>query len=318
MARTVTKLFGGALAAALISLSAGSAQAAEPESCKTVNFSDVGWTDITSTTAATSAVLAAIGYEPETKLLSVPVTYRSLSNGDIDIFLGNWMPTMEGDIKPYREDGSVETVRANLEGAKYTLAVPKYTYDKGLKSFADIAKFKDDLDGKIYGIEPGNDGNRLILDMIEKDTFGLKDFELVESSEAGMLSQVARDVKKKVDIVFLGWEPHPMNANYDMAYLSGGDDVFGPNYGGATVYTNVRKGYAAECPNLGKFLDNLVFSLAMENEIMGAILNDGTEADAAAKAWLKEHPDVVAGWLEGVTTFDGGDAMAAAKEDLGL
>ena len=30
---------------------------------------------------------------------------------------------MEADIAPYREDGTVETVRANLEGAKYTLAV---------------------------------------------------------------------------------------------------------------------------------------------------------------------------------------------------
>src|SRR3546814_20698154 len=75
------------------------------------------------------------------------------------------MPTMEGDIAKYREDGSVETVRANLEGAKYTLAVPKYTAEQGLKDFADIAKFEDDLDGKIYGIEPGHDVNRPTLDM---------------------------------------------------------------------------------------------------------------------------------------------------------
>ena len=308
-------LAGGALAAALMAFGA---QAAEPDSCKTVRFSDVGWTDITATTAATSVVLKAIGYEPEVKLLSVPVTYRSLKNSDIDVFLGNWMPTMEGDIKAYREDGSVETLRVNLEGAKYTLAVPKYTFDAGLKSFADIAKFKDKLDGKIYGIEPGNDGNRLILDMIEKDTFGLKGFEVVESSEAGMLSQVARAVKKKEDVVFLGWEPHPMNANFEMAYLAGGDDIFGPNYGGATVYTNVRKGYAGECANVGALLNNLVFSLAMENEIMGAILNDGAEPDAAATAWLKAHPDVVMGWLKGVKTQDGGDAAAAAKAALGL
>ena len=308
-------LAGGALAAALMAFGA---QAAEPDSCKTVRFSDVGWTDITATTAATSVVLKAIGYEPEVKLLSVPVTYRSLKNSDIDVFLGNWMPTMEGDIKAYREDGSVETLRVNLEGAKYTLAVPKYTFDAGLKSFADIAKFKDKLDGKIYGIEPGNDGNRLILDMIEKDTFGLKGFEVVESSEAGMLSQVSRAVKKKEDVVFLGWEPHPMNANFEMAYLAGGDDIFGPNYGGATVYTNVRKGYAGECANVGALLNNLVFSLAMENEIMGAILNDGAEPDAAATAWLKAHPDVVMGWLKGVKTQDGGDAAAAAKAALGL
>ena len=225
---------------------------------------------------------------------------------------------MEADIKPYREDGSVETVGVNLEGAKYTLAVPKYTADAGLKDFADIAKFKDQLDGKIYGIEPGNDGNRLILSMIEKDTFGLKGFEVVESSEAGMLSQVARAVKKQDHVVFLGWEPHPMNANFEMAYLSGGDDIFGPNFGGATVYTNVRKGYLAECTNVGALLKNLVFSLKMENEIMGAILNDGEEPDKAAHAWLKANPDVALGWLNGVTTQSGGDAMAAVKSALGM
>jgi glycine betaine/proline transport system substrate-binding protein len=251
------------------------------------------------------------------QVLSVPVTYASLKNKDIDVFLGNWMPTMEGDIAPYRDDKSVETVRTNLEGAKYTLAVPKYTYDAGLKSFEDIAKFKDELDGKIYGIEPGNDGNRLILEMIEGGKFGLSDFELVESSEQGMLAQAMRAVERKEPIVFLGWEPHPMNANIEMAYLSGGDEVFGPNFGGATVHTNVRQGYLDECPNVGKLLQNLSFTLEMENEIMGSILNDGAEAGAAAKEWLKAHPEAVDPWLEGVTTFDGGDAAAAVKEAIG-
>ena len=55
----------------------------------------------------------------------------------------------------------------------------------------------------------------------------------------------------------------------------------------------------------------------MENEIMGAILNDGEEPEKAAAAWLREHPDVVARWLEGVTTFDGGDGPAAVKRHLG-
>ncbi|GGE93210.1 choline ABC transporter substrate-binding protein [Stappia taiwanensis] len=314
--KTLAKRLG--LAALALGLSAASVQAAEPAACQTVRLSDVGWTDITATTATTAVLLDAMGYKSDVKILSVPVTYASLKNKDIDVFLGNWMPTMEGDIKAYREDGSVETVRENLEGAKYTLAVPKYTYDKGLKSFADIAKFKDELDGKIYGIEAGNDGNRLIIDMIEADTFGLKGFEVVESSESGMLAQVARAAKRKKDVVFLGWEPHPMNANFEMAYLDGGDDVFGPNYGGATVYTNVRAGYLDECPNVGLLLKNLKFSLAMENEIMGSILNDGEEPEKAATAWLKANPEAFEAWLEGVTTFDGGDAKAAVKSALGL
>ncbi|KLN60106.1 glycine/betaine ABC transporter substrate-binding protein [Kiloniella spongiae] len=305
------------LAIAAAGFSTG-AQAADPASCQSVTFSDVGWTDITATTAVASVVLEGLGYQPETQILSVPVTYAGLKNGDVDVFLGNWMPTMEADIAPYRDEGSVETVRVNLEGAKYTLAVPTYLADKGLKDFADIAKFKDDLDGKIYGIEPGNDGNRLIQDMIDQDTFGLKGFEVVESSEAGMLSQVARSTRREKGVVFLGWAPHPMNANFELTYLTGGDDIFGPNFGGANVLTNVRKGYASECPNMGKLLDNLGFTLAMENEIMGAILDDGKEGPIAATEWLKANPGALDAWLAGVTTFDGGDGLAAVKGHLGL
>ena len=274
-----------ALTAALstsLAVSVSTSALAEDASCSTVTFSDVGWTDITATTAATTEVLKALGYETDIKVLSVPVTYVSLAKGDVDVFLGNWMPTMEGDIAKYRDDGTVETVRENLEGAKYTLAVNKAAADMGIKTFADIAKKKDALDGKIYGIEPGNDGNRLIQDMIDKNAFDLKGFEVVESSEAGMLAQATRASKKGDPIVFLGWEPHPMNANLEMSYLEGGDDFFGPNLGGATVYTNVSAGYTEKCSNVGALLKNLKFSLAMENEIMGSILNDGKEPSAAA------------------------------------
>jgi glycine betaine/proline transport system substrate-binding protein len=303
------------LASAVTFALAGSAFAA---GCDKVTFSDVGWTDITATTAATSLVLEALGYETETKVLSVPVTYEGLASGDIDVFLGNWMPTMESNIAPYRDAKTVDTVRANLEGAKYTLATNAKGTELGIKDFADIAAHAADLDGKIYGIEAGNDGNKLILDMIDKNAFGLKDagIDLVESSEQGMLAQVERADNDGKAIIFLGWEPHPMNAKFKMSYLTGGDDFFGPNLGGATVYTNTRAGYVAECANTGKLLSNLSFTLAMENEIMGAILNDGTDPREAAKTWLAAHSDVIGPWLDGVTTKDGGDASAAVMAAL--
>ncbi|MCZ4315182.1 choline ABC transporter substrate-binding protein [Comamonadaceae bacterium G21597-S1] len=310
MKKTPTLLLAASLVASLPALGA------EPASCRNVRFADVGWTDITVTTAVTSKVLEALGYSTKTNLISVPVTYKSLENKDIDVFLGNWMPTMEADIKPYRDNGSVETVRANLEGAKYTLAVSAAAYDAGLKSFADIAKFAKKLDNKIYGIEPGNDGNRLIQGMIDKNQFGLGAFKLVESSEAGMLSQVQRAERRKNWVVFLGWEPHPMNSRFKMKYLEGGDDVFGPNLGGATIYTNVRKGYVQECPNVGKLLTNLKFSLQMENALMDAVLNGNKKPEQAATTWLKANAKTVEGWLDGVTTFDGKPAMPAVKAAL--
>ena len=309
MTNLKTLLLAGAASLAL-------AGAVSAEGCDKVIFSDVGWTDITATTAATTLVLEALGYETETKVLSVPVTYTGLAEGDIDVFLGNWMPTMEADLAPYRDAGTVETVRTNLEGAKYTLATNEAGAALGIADFKDIAANKDALEGQIYGIEPGNDGNRLIMDMIASGPFGLDGFEIVESSEAGMLAEVAKKTEAGEPIIFLGWEPHPMNANFKMTYLTGGDDFFGPNLGGAVVDTNVRAGYVAECPNTGKLLQNLVFSLPMENEIMGAILNDGADPRDAAKAWLAANATAWEAWLDGVTTKDGGDAKAAVAAAL--
>ena len=303
------------IAVTTLAMSMGTGLAAAE--CSEVTFSDVGWTDITATTAVTTVILDSLGYETDIKILSVPVTYTSLAAGDIDIFLGNWMPTMEADIAPYREAGTVDTVRTNLEGAKYTLAANKAAADLGIGSFADIATHGDALEDKIFGIEPGNDGNRLIQSMIDGNAFGLENFEVVESSEQGMLAQVARADKRDEPVVFLGWEPHPMNANFDLTYLEGGDDFFGPNLGGATVMTNTRAGYVDACPNVGKLLMNLEFTLAMENEIMGAILDDGEKPEDAATAWIKANPDALKTWLDGVKDVDGkDDAHARASAAL--
>jgi len=299
-------------------LTAVAALAATPTlaDCQHIVFSDVGWTDITSTTATATLVLEALGYETETLVLSIPITLQSLATGDVDVYLGNWMPSMEADIAPYRDAGTIDTVRVNLVGAKYTLGTNGAGAALGIADFADIAAQADALGGQIYGIEPGNDGNRLILEMVEADAFGLGDFDLVESSEQGMLAQVARADSRDEPVVFLAWEPHPMNANFDITYLSGGDDWFGPDFGGAEVRTNTPAGWVEECPNVGRFLQNLEFTLAMENEIMAAILDDGLEPRDAAKAWLADHQDVLGPWLDGVTTIDGGDAMEAVTAAL--
>jgi glycine betaine/proline transport system substrate-binding protein len=319
MTNTMKKLIAGAaFGASLLSMSMA-ASAGDAESCKDVRMSDVGWTDITAITAMTGAIVEQMGYKGDIKQLAVPVTFASMKSKDIDVFLGNWMPSMVADIEAYSKDGSVETIGANLEGAKYTLAVNQELFDAGLHDFKDIAKFKDKLGGKLYGIEPGNDGNRHILDMIKDPAFGLDGFELVESSEAGMLAQVAKLTGDKKDIVFLGWAPHPMNANFKIQYLTGGDALFGPNFGGASVFTTVRKGYVAECPNIGKLVTNLKFTMDMENNVMGDILNKGADPKTAALAWIKANPTALDAWLKDVTTFDGsGPALDAVKKGLGL
>ncbi len=298
----------------LVALSCAARAAAEPESCRVVRFSDIGWTDVTATTGLASHLVRLLGYEPRVTVLSVPVTFASLKNRDIDVFLGNWMPAMAADLAPYQTEGSVEVVGANLNGAKYTLAVPAYLHEAGLRDFVDIQRFAKELNHEIYGIEPGNDGNRLVLTLIKENQFELGGFKLVESSEQGMLAQVERAIAAKRPIVFFGWEPHPMNARFDMRYLTGGDSSFGPNYGGATVYTNVRAGYLEECPNVGRLLKNLKFTLHGESEIMAGILERKLAPEAAGREWLERNPDTLPAWLDGVTRFDGSPAPLAGEK----
>ncbi|WP_342619628.1 choline ABC transporter substrate-binding protein [Rhodoferax sp. GW822-FHT02A01] len=300
---------------AIAALAAQSALA-DDASCKTVHFADVGWSDIAATTGMASVVLEGLGYKPTVTIASIPIAFAGMKKKQIDVFLGYWNPSMTPQIEPFVKAGDIKVLDTpNLVGAKYTLAVPTYLFDKGLKTFADIAKFEKDLGGKIYGIEPGNDGNALIAGMIKDNKFGLKNFKMVESSEAGMLIEAQRAIKDNKAIVFLGWEPHPMNVQMKMSYLSGGDDIFGPNLGEAKVYTAIPPSYEKKCPNVYTFLKNLQFTTDIENQVMGPILKK-VKPNVAAKDYLKKNPGTVDKWLAGVTTLDGKDGLAAVKAAL--
>ncbi|MBC9249211.1 glycine/betaine ABC transporter substrate-binding protein [Pseudomonas alcaligenes] len=294
------------------------AWAQEPESCKQVRFAEIGWADISATTGVAMVLTEGLGYQPRKVMASVPIAFTGVKNKQIDVFLGYWAPSMDPVIEPFTKDGGVKVLtKPNLEGAKYTLAVPTYAAEAGLKSFQDIAKFKEQLGGKIYGIEPGNDGNLLIDKMIKGNQFDLGGFRMVESSEAGMLVQVQRAVKKKEPVVFLGWAPHPMNTQFDLTYLAGGDDVFGPDFGAAKVYTVVPPDYQERCANVGTLLNNLQFSVEIESQLMDRVLKKENPT-TVAKDWLKANPQMLDQWLAGVTSYDGQDGSAAVKKYLGL
>lgn len=287
---------------------------AEDASCARIRSADMGWTDIALTTNAAAIVLEAMGYEMTNTLLGLNITYESLKNGQVDVFLGNWRPAQDIEFKAYYDNNWVEVLGTNLTGAKYTLAVPTEVAEAGVRSFDDLARFADKFGRKIYGIEPGS--NQPLLDMVTAGRHGLKDWEVVESSEQGMLAQVQRAVARDQWIVFLGWQPHPMNLDYRITYLSGGDEEFGPDFGGSTVRTVARPGYAAACPNLARFFGNLVFDIDTENAGMKMILDQGLDARAAAEALIKAHPDRLTAWLDGVTTRDGRPALDAVRPAL--
>lgn len=283
--------------------------AAEPAACKDVRLGVVNWTDVMATSAMAQVLLDGLGYKTKQTSASQQIIFAGIRDDRLDMFLGYWNPIMTQTITPFVTAKHVKILdNPSLDDARATLAVPKYLADKGLKTFADIAKFEKELGGKIYGIEPGSGANTQIKAMITKNQFGLGKFQLVESSEAGMLAAVDRAVRRKQAVVFFGWAPHPMNVNIDMAYLSGSEDALGPDEGRATVWTVTAPDYAERCPNANRLLTNLKFTAEDESRMMQPLL-DHKDALASARQWLKDHPEDQKRWLEGVTTFDGKPAV---------
>ncbi len=279
--------------------------------CQSVRFAQVNWTDVQATTAVASELLQRLGYEVDVEEMSVPEVYQALAANKVDAFLGNWMPSMKSVVAPYTDAGTVKVLTENLQGAKYTLAVPDYVHAAGVRHFRDLARFKERFDGRIYGLEKGNDGNSLLFSMIEANEFDLAGFDVMELPERLMLRQVERHIREQQWIAFLAWAPHPMNNQFDLHYLAGGDAYFGPDFGGATVYTNVRSEFAEQCPNAAKLLSNLQFDVRMEGQMMNMILNEFVPADRAARAWMHANPQAVASWLDGVTSQQGKAVNAA-------
>jgi glycine betaine/proline transport system substrate-binding protein len=291
-----------------------SASAADPPSCAAVRMSTPGWSDLEATNDIASLLLKALGYQQHVDTLSVAITYRALANGQLDVFLGDWTPAHDPFTGPLLAAKKIERLNRNLTGAKYTLVVPDYVAAAGVRSFADLAAHGDRFGYQIYGIDEGSPGNERIEAAVAGA--GLAGWNVVSSSEQGMLAQASRDISRKRWIVFLGWEPHPMNLMFKLVYLSGGDAYFGPDYGGGQVYTLARAGFSESCPNAARLFRQMSFTVAVEDAIMAASESGNPSGPEAAKAYLESHLELLGPWLDGVTTLDGRPGAAAVKAFL--
>ncbi|SDG06857.1 glycine betaine/proline transport system substrate-binding protein [Limimonas halophila] len=304
--------------AATVSVSAtASAQDAEELAkdfkCDTVRFAQPPWTGVSIKTETAAWMLKKLGYEVENTTASLAVSYKAMAGDDVDTMLSQWFPSARSMFRPFGIQGKLDIVSPNLTGGTYTLAVPDYVYEAGVKSIEDLDEYKDRFGGQIYGIDHGSTGNDTVKSLIKDDYAGLGDWELTPSSEAGMLSALANHTQDEEWIVHLAWAPHPMNINHDIKYLEGAAEYWGPNKGEVIVQTVTREGYAWACPNVGQFLDNYDWTVDEQSLAMEYVQNQEMEALAAGKRMIRENPEMLDRWFDrsgiyqtgGITTLNG-------------
>jgi glycine betaine/proline transport system substrate-binding protein len=281
-----------------------------------VRFGTVDWPEAIAKTHVAATIVEALGYETEIQELSVPGVFEGLESGALDIFVEAWFPTMQPNLDA-TDPESIESVGINLPEATFSVAVNRTACDAGVRSHEDLDRFADrfEEDGQptIFGIEPGNDGNQVVLDMIANDTYSLGDWKLVESSTDGMLAQVDRRTSEGEWVAFTGWEPHWMNNRYAMCLLEDPEEAWG---GKSRVETLVNENFPEEYPELYEFFERMKVDRDIQAELIDQIDNSGKEPEEVALDWLKANPGVTAGWLRGVTATDGTDGFEALRRYL--
>ncbi|OLO07477.1 ABC transporter substrate-binding protein [Salinicola sp. MH3R3-1] len=290
---------------------AGSAQA----DLDTVRFGVPPWPGVTVKSEVATQILEAMGYQTQQNELAVGVILNGLANDDLDVYLGGWYPIEQEMIDPLVADGKVDKVAKNISNANSGLVVPEYVHEAGVDSVADLDRYKDRFDGEIQGIEAGTGINDAILAAIDKDAAGLGDWQLRESSTAAMLAYADQKISDKQWVTFVGWEPHWMNVSYDLYYLKDSDDS-GTADILSTVWTVVPSSLEAEDANLYRFLSQYQVDIEAQNDWVYQYSHEERSADEVASEWIRDHYDIVAQWLDGVTTKDGKPAIDAVKAQL--
>lgn len=300
-------LLGGALVFSACGGSGGGGASGEP-----VKFGTVDWPEAIAKTNVSATMVEALGYETEVQQLSVPVIFKGLEQGDLDLFVEAWFPTMDTNMKAV-DPQSVESITTNLPEATFSVAVNKEACDAGVKSHEDLDRYKEEFGGKIFGIEPGNDGNQVVIDMIKNDTYGLGDWEIVESSTNGMLSEVDRAIQDGKWIAFTGWEPHYMGQKYDMCLLEDPEGAWG---GPSRVETLANADFGEENPELYQLFEQLKVDKEIQGNWIDLIDNSGKEPEQIATEWLQDNPEITDRWLNGVEAADGTPGPEALKSYL--
>ncbi|SDN91446.1 glycine betaine/proline transport system substrate-binding protein [Halomonas shengliensis] len=277
-----------------------------------VRFGVPPWPGVTVKSEVAAQLMEAMGYETRQNDLAVSVILEGLTRDDLEVYLGGWYPVQVDMVEPLVEAGQVEKLVSNIRGANSGLVVPRYVFDAGVTSVADLDAHRERFDGEIQGIEAGTGINTAILEAIDADLAGLGDWDLRESSTAAMLAQAERKMADGEWVTFVGWEPHWMNVSFDLAYLEDAEDA-GIAEIESTVWTVVPASLADEDPQLHRFLSQYVVEIEDQNAWVHAYSYEERPADEVAGEWIGENLDTVAGWLEGVEARDGTSAIEAVR-----
>ncbi len=256
-----------------------------------LRFGYVTWDGEVASTNVLTLILEEAGYKVEMVPVDAGPLYQGLSQGTLDFTTSAWLPiTHASYIDKYGD--KIDRVGVHLEDCKIGMAVPKYVYDAGVQSIADLREHVSEFDGRIVGIEPGAGVVMATERAIEE--YGLDGYTLQTSSSAGMLAELKSAYGKGEWIAVTLWSPHWAFSEWEMEYLEDPEECYG---GVEVVETITRKGFADEHP--GAYAIIKAFNWTQEDcqSVMRDIFAEGMDEREAAQKWIDANRERVDEWI---------------------
>ncbi|TYB30633.1 MAG: glycine/betaine ABC transporter substrate-binding protein [Candidatus Mcinerneyibacterium aminivorans] len=275
-------------------------------------IAEANWPGIRAKTAAAKILLTKIGYPVSTKFVNDVVAHNGVAEDQIDIYMGSWMPTRKDTMEKIKD--KVEIAATNTDNCLYIMGVPKYVWDQGVKTFADLEKYKDKFDKKMYVGPSGWAADKIMQKAIDNNVYNLGDWEVVNSTQGATLAQVTKSIREKEWICFVAWKPHWMNYMFDIKYLKDPEKLWEDPI--STVLTLVPKNFKSKWPEAHKLTKNLIFDIEVLNKWIYEIGKNNTDPEKTVLKWMKNNKKQVEKWLDGVKAKNGEDAYKVFLQNI--
>jgi glycine betaine/proline transport system substrate-binding protein len=258
---------------------------------KTAKLVYVNWSEGVAYTHLAKVVLEdQMGYEVKLTAADVAPGYTAIAQGDMDAFMETWLPVLHKDyVEKYQKD--IIDLGAVYEGTQSGLVVPAYME---IDKISQLDSIKDELGGKITGIDAGAGVMKTTEQVIEKYNLDIK---LMSSSGPAMTAALKNAVDKKRPIVVTGWRPHWMFGKWDLKFLEQDPDK--QVWSKGTIHIMGRKDLRADKPELAQFLSNMFLTDPDLSSLMLAIADSDADIETAARNWMKDNMDIVKKWVPG-------------------
>jgi len=256
-----------------------------------LKFGYVTWDGEVASTNVLTLVLEEAGYDVEMMAVDAGPLYQGLAQGSLDFTTSAWLPVTHASYLDKYGD-KLDRASVNLEGCKIGMAVPKYVYDAGVHSIADLKDHADQFGSRIMGIEPG--AGVVMATERAIDDYQLTGFEVQTSSSGGMLAELKSAYEDGEWIAVTLWSPHWAFSEWEMVYLEDPEASYG---GVEVVETIARQGFADVHPKAYAIIKAFEWSLDdCQSVMLDIFANDMGEKEAAQK-WIDANRDKVDAWL---------------------